>query len=118
MRGAHSAKLGLFDLKHGHGGMVDVEFCVQFLVLAHSAQHPELQPNLGNISLLRLAESAGLLPAGVGLAAGNAYRVMRSLQHRARLDETSTAVPEARVAAEHTAGLALWQAVFGSVDAP
>ena len=118
VRGAHSAKLGLFDLKHGHGGMVDVEFCVQFLVLAHSAQHPELQPNLGNISLLRLAESAGLLPAGVGVAAGNAYRVMRSLQHRARLDETPTAVPELRVAAEHTAGLALWQAVFGSVDAP
>ena len=118
VRGAHAAKPGLFDLKHGHGGMVDVEFCVQFLVLAHSAQHPELQPNLGNISLLRLAEGAGLLPAGVGVAAGNAYRVMRSLQHRARLDEAPTAVPEARVATERAAGLALWQAVFGTVGTP
>ena len=118
VRGAHVAKPGLFDLKHGHGGMVDVEFCVQFLVLAHSAQHPELQPNLGNISLLRLAEGAGLLPAGVGEAAGNAYRVMRRLQHRARLDEASTAVPEAHVATERAAGLALWQAVFGTVGTP
>src|SRR5690606_22877908 len=45
----------LFDLKHDRGGMVDVEFVTQYLVLCHSGTHPELVRNLGNIALLRLA---------------------------------------------------------------
>jgi glutamate-ammonia-ligase adenylyltransferase len=61
-------KAGRFDLKHSPGGMVDAEFAVQFLVLSQSGQHPELVPNVGNIALLQRAESAGLLPAGVGQA--------------------------------------------------
>src|SRR5690606_28998647 len=44
-----------FDLKHDRGGMVDVEFVTQYLVLAHSRQHPVLIDNLGNITLLKLA---------------------------------------------------------------
>jgi glutamate-ammonia-ligase adenylyltransferase len=32
--------------------MIDIEFAVQFLVLAHSHQHPQLTQNLGNIALL------------------------------------------------------------------
>ncbi len=113
VRSAHPVKSGLFDLKHSPGGMVDVEFAVQYLVLANSAQHAELQPNLGNISLLRLAEAAQLLSPGVGMAAGNAYRIMRSLQHKARLDEASTRIDEAQVAPQRNAVRVLWHAVFG-----
>ena len=43
--------------------------------------------NLGNIALLQRAEAAGLLPAGVGRAAADAYRELRQRQHQARLDE-------------------------------
>jgi glutamine synthetase adenylyltransferase len=53
--------------------MVDAEFAVQYLVLAHSASHPELVGNVGNIALLQRAEQVGLLPAGVGHAAADAY---------------------------------------------
>ncbi|ARU03725.1 bifunctional glutamine synthetase adenylyltransferase/deadenyltransferase [Comamonas serinivorans] len=116
VRSAHPVRGGQFDFKHSPGGMVDVEFAVQYLVLAHSAVHPELQPNLGNIHLLRLAEQAGLLPPGVGQQSGDAYRNLRRLQHKARLDETSTAVEASRVAREHAAVLVLWQAVFGTND--
>jgi glutamate-ammonia-ligase adenylyltransferase len=94
--------------------MVDAEFAVQYLVLAHSADHPALQPNLGNIHLLRLAEQCGLLPEGVGQRAGDAYRQLRRLQHQARLNETSSAVEAERVARERDAVLALWRAVFTS----
>ena len=67
--------------------MVDAEFAVQYLVLSQSGAHPELRGNLGNIALLERAEQVGLLPAGVGHAAANAYRELRRVQHRARLDE-------------------------------
>lgn len=113
MRAAHPAPAGLFDVKHSAGGMVDAEFAVQYLVLSQSADHPALQGNLGNIALLLHAEGAGLLPAGVGRAAADAYRTLRQVQHRARLNEEPTRVPPETLAAEHDAILALWRAVFG-----
>jgi glutamate-ammonia-ligase adenylyltransferase len=96
--------------------MIDVEFAVQYLVLAHSASRAELIDDAGNIALLQRAETAGLLPAGVGHAAADAYREMRRAQHRARLDEASTTRDEAdlgTMAPHRDAVLALWHAVFG-----
>jgi len=93
--------------------MVDAEFAVQYLVLAHSARHPELVGNVGNIALLQRAEQVGLLPAGVGHAAADAYRELRRVQHRARLDEVPTEVTPPALQAEQSAVLALWHAVFG-----
>ena len=75
-----------FDLKHDAGGMVDIEFIVQFLVLAYSHQHPQLIGNLGNIALLRIAAEVGLIEADIAKAVGDAYRLLRARQHRLRLD--------------------------------
>ena len=74
-----------FDLKHDAGGMVDVEFVTQYLVLCHSGSHPVLVRNLGNIALLRLAGEAGLIPTDLALQAGDAYRTLRRVQHQMRL---------------------------------
>jgi [glutamine synthetase] adenylyltransferase / [glutamine synthetase]-adenylyl-L-tyrosine phosphorylase len=112
LRAARPVKDGLFDVKHSAGGMVDVEFAVQYLVLAHAQQHPALLDNVGNIALLHHAEVAGLLPVGLGVAAGSAYRELRRVQHRARLDELPTQVPLAELSQERAAILALWQTVF------
>jgi glutamate-ammonia-ligase adenylyltransferase len=106
-------KADRFDVKHSRGGMVDAEFAVQFLVLAHALHHPELIPNVGNIALLQRAEAAGLLPAGVGLAAANAYRELRRVQHHARLNEEPTHVAPELMATEREAVLGLWSATFG-----
>lgn len=117
VRQAHPVKPERFDVKQSAGGMMDVEFAVQYLVLAHGAGHPGLQDNKGNIALLQRAEDAGLLPAGVGTAAADAYRELRRAQHRARLDEQPTQIrwdqapPE--LARWRDAVLALWRAVFG-----
>jgi glutamate-ammonia-ligase adenylyltransferase len=116
VRAARPVRAGLFDVKHSEGGMMDAEFALQALVLAHGAAHAELLDNLGNIALLRRCEAAGLLPAGVGVAAADAYRELRRVQHRARLDEQSTALDEAAalpLAGHREAVRALWAAVFG-----
>ncbi|MEY2617508.1 MAG: hypothetical protein RL522_510 [Pseudomonadota bacterium] len=110
---AHPVEAGCFDVKHSPGGMVDAEFAVQFLVLSQSAAHRELLPNVGNIALLQRAEAFGLLPAGVGRAAADAYRSLRRAQHAARLNEQPTQVPADALATERDAVLALWRAVFG-----
>ncbi|MES2400825.1 MAG: bifunctional [glutamate--ammonia ligase]-adenylyl-L-tyrosine phosphorylase/[glutamate--ammonia-ligase] adenylyltransferase [Pseudomonadota bacterium] len=112
VRAAHPVRGERFDVKHSAGGMVDAEFAVQFLVLSQSGSHPELVPNVGNIALLRRAENAGLLPAGVGLQAADAYRELRRVQHRARLNEEPTQVAPGVLEAERAAILRLWVAVF------
>jgi glutamate-ammonia-ligase adenylyltransferase len=113
VRSARPVKAQRFDLKHSPGGMVDAEFAVQFLVLAHAARHPQLVPNVGNIALLQRAEAAGLLAPGVGEAAAAAYRELRRWQHRARLNEEPTQVAQELLAPERAAILALWRHVFG-----
>ncbi|HJV59846.1 MAG TPA: bifunctional [glutamate--ammonia ligase]-adenylyl-L-tyrosine phosphorylase/[glutamate--ammonia-ligase] adenylyltransferase [Albitalea sp.] len=113
VRAAHPVKGELFDVKHSAGGMMDVEFAVQFIVLAHSGTHAQLLDNVGNIALLQRAEAAGLLGPGIGAAAADAYRELRRAQHRARLDEQPTQVPPQALAPQRDAVLALWRAVFG-----
>jgi glutamate-ammonia-ligase adenylyltransferase len=116
MRQARPVRAGAFDVKHSAGGMVDVEFAVQALVLVHGATHAALLDNAGNIALLQRAEDAGLLPTGVGRAAADAYRELRRAQHRARLDERPTQFEgeaAAALAPQAAAVLALWHAVFG-----
>lgn len=117
LRAAHPVRAGRFDLKHSPGGMLDAEFALQALQLTRSSEHPELIPNLGVIALLQRAEEAGLLAAGVGSAAADAYRALRREQHRLRLDEQATQRAEAELgelAAHRDAVLALWRSVFGA----
>jgi glutamate-ammonia-ligase adenylyltransferase len=112
VRTAHTTKPDLFDVKHSPGGMVDAEFAVQYLVLMHACAHPELADNVGNIALLQRAEVSGLLSKEVGVKASAAYRELRRVQHKARLNEAPTQVPQAEVQMERDAILKLWQAVF------
>jgi len=112
VRTAHTTKPDLFDVKHSPGGMVDAEFAVQYLVLMHACAHPELADNVGNIALLQRAEVAGLLSKDIGVKASAAYRELRRVQHKARLNEAPTQVPQAELQMERDAILKLWQAVF------
>ena len=114
VRGAHAVKAGHFDVKHSLGGMMDTEFAVQYLVLAHGYTHPGLRANRGNIALLEHAQDCGLLPTPIGHAAADAYRHLRQVQHRARLDELPTSVADDSLLEQQQAGLALWDAIFDS----
>ncbi|BDT77819.1 glutamate-ammonia-ligase adenylyltransferase [Polynucleobacter yangtzensis] len=105
-----------FDLKHDAGGMVDIEFIVQFLVLAYVHQHPKLIGNLGNIALLQIAGEIGLIAAEAAQSVGDAYRLLRARQHRLRLDGAEkTRVDldqEPEFIAARDAVQALWLEIF------
>ena len=114
MSDAHPNASGLFDLKHDRGGIIDVEFIVQYLVLGYSHEHEALTRNLGNLALLKIAAGLGLAPEAPALAAHDAYRRFRQLQHSLRLQgETYARIDPARVQAEAGAVRALWAAVLG-----
>ena len=115
MIAAHASKNpAAFDLKHDPGGLVDVEFIVQYLVLGHARRHPELTGNLGNIALLRIAGELGLIDPQQAKAAGNAYREYRRLQHARRLTATPRALVPLAEVEEHIAVVkALWSTVLG-----
>jgi len=111
---AHPNRSELFDLKHDRGGLVDVEFIVQFLVLGHAHEHAELTGNIGNLALLKRSASLGLIPEPLALDAFEAYREFRRLQHMLRLQgEKFARVPRASVASLVEAVLALWKTVLG-----
>lgn len=103
-----------FDLKHAPGGLVDVEFIVQYLILAHACDHPRLTGNLGNIALLRIAAECGLIPAKLAEEVRDAYREYRRLQHLRRLNNLDSRIAATPVAHHATAVRALWQHVFGA----
>jgi hypothetical protein len=60
-----------FDLKHDSGGLVDMEFAVQALVLRYGATYPTMRIDHGNIALAMRAGELGLLES----AATNALSV-------------------------------------------
>jgi glutamate-ammonia-ligase adenylyltransferase len=110
----HPNRTRLFDLKHDRGGIIDVEFVVQYLVLAHSHAHAGLTANIGNLALLKLAARLGLVEAGRAQAAHDAYRRFRSLQHSLRLQgERYARVEPDTVADSRKAVLELWKDVMG-----
>jgi glutamate-ammonia-ligase adenylyltransferase len=109
----HPNASDLFDLKHDRGGMIDIEFAVQYLVLGQSHRHPELTRNAGNIALLKLAAQLDLIPVESAESVGDAYRDYRRRQHWLRLNGAKYArVPAQEVANRIDATRRLWARVF------
>jgi glutamate-ammonia-ligase adenylyltransferase len=113
MHDAYPSRDGLFDLKQEAGGMIDIEFMVQYLVLRHACQYPQLTANSGNIALLKLCGELGLIDGALAGAVGDAYRAMRKLQHQVRLQGQDNARVEPALVATHAASVVrLWNAIF------
>ncbi|WP_250450349.1 bifunctional [glutamate--ammonia ligase]-adenylyl-L-tyrosine phosphorylase/[glutamate--ammonia-ligase] adenylyltransferase [Caballeronia sp. ATUFL_M2_KS44] len=113
VRAGHPNRTELFDLKHDRGGMVDIEFIVQYWVLLHARTHREFLRNAGNITLLKLAAKSGLISDDDADVIGAAYRHYRKLQHTLRLDgmEKARVDPDV-VRGEREAVTGLWRRVF------
>jgi [glutamine synthetase] adenylyltransferase / [glutamine synthetase]-adenylyl-L-tyrosine phosphorylase len=110
-----------FDLKHDSGGLVDLEFAVQALVLRYSATQPSMRSDHGNIALAIRAGELGLLGddgARVARTAADAYRTLRSRQHAFRLQSTgvelSAQIPIAESVLLRAAITAFYERVFAS----
>jgi glutamate-ammonia-ligase adenylyltransferase len=114
MHDGHPNDSGLFDIKHDSGGMVDIEFMVQYLVLAYGHQHPQLTANIGNLALLKLAAELGLIPVELAEQSRVLYRALRQTQHRMRLNNLSPCrIEQGEI--ETAAAKKLWGILFGDV---
>ena len=80
-------KARLFDLKQGPGGIVDIEFMVQYGVLAFAHDYPELRTWTDNIRLLMVMAAVGVMAAGQVDILTEAYKTYRGRLHRLTLDE-------------------------------
>jgi [glutamine synthetase] adenylyltransferase / [glutamine synthetase]-adenylyl-L-tyrosine phosphorylase len=102
------------ELRQIEGGIIDLEFAVQALVLAEGPAHRELRENKGNHTLLHRAGGLGLLDQKVAADAADAYLAMRKRTHEAALnDEEKVKVAPGELVEEREAVNRLWKAVFG-----
>jgi glutamate-ammonia-ligase adenylyltransferase len=113
MHDAHPNRSEDFDLKHDPGGMIDIEFIVQYLVLLHAHEHEGLTADIGNIALLKLAGQIGLIDTKLAIGVADAYREFRRLQHKIRLrGEDRARIEPSAIAAMRDAVIALWHKIF------
>lgn len=112
MHDGHPNPTDLFDIKHDSGGMVDIEFMVQFIVLAHASQYPQLTRNVGNLALLQMAAELKLIDQDVSRTLQEHYRELRKLQHQMRLNKTTARIEKGRL--DTSAVTTLWDSLIGS----
>ncbi len=105
---------GEFHLKQGPGGIVDIEFMVQYAVLAWSHREPELARWSDNVRILETLGQTGLFEQPECEALTQAYLAYRSAAHQLSLQQQSGVVPEERFAAQRRAVTAKWQQLFAA----
>jgi len=103
---------GLFDLKQGAGGIVDIEFLVQFWVLAWSNAHPRLTEWTDVLRLLERLTEEKRIPEKDQHFLQEAYFTLRSEAHRAQLDERKAVVAAPPFAPLRERIQALWASVL------
>jgi len=104
----------LFDLKQGAGGIADIEFIVQFLVLANAGQHPGLFFYSDNIRQLEALATAGYLSAATSSRLQQIYKSYRLSQHHLVLDEKKPLLPQGEFTAEREYVRELWARILGA----
>ncbi|CKL41605.1 bifunctional glutamine-synthetase adenylyltransferase/deadenyltransferase [Neisseria meningitidis] len=93
--------------------MVDVEFIVQYLILAHARQYPQLLDNYGNIALLNIAADCGLIDKTLAGQSRTAYRFYRRQQHNTKLRDAKKTEVTGELLAHYGNVRKLWREVFG-----
>ncbi|MCP3908038.1 MAG: bifunctional [glutamate--ammonia ligase]-adenylyl-L-tyrosine phosphorylase/[glutamate--ammonia-ligase] adenylyltransferase [Oceanicoccus sp.] len=112
-KGLEQADPPIFHLKHGTGAIVDIEFMVQYAVLAWSHQHPALAVYTDNIRILEALQQQGLFSIAEAEALTEAYKAYRAHAHRLSLQQQPSEVPLADFARHRQAVVTLWLQVIG-----
>lgn len=100
------------SVKYARGGIVDVEFIVQYLILAHSHIFPQLTQNYGNIALLGIAADLGLIDLNLAQKSQEAYRYYRKVQHLSNLKDNAQVEVDAVLIAHYACVQSLWIEIF------
>ncbi|HMY41143.1 MAG TPA: bifunctional glutamine synthetase adenylyltransferase/deadenyltransferase, partial [Marinagarivorans sp.] len=104
---------GLFNLKQDAGGIVDIEFMVQYLALAWAHADPSLVRYTDNIRILGSLETTGRLAAQQAHQLINAYKEYRTLGHKLALQQAPTITQRQPLAEPIAQVCTLWQQVIG-----
>ena len=110
------AELGSFDIKQDPGGIADIEFLVDYWVLAHSKEYPELVEFPDNIRQLEALARVDLVPEELCLRIKEAYLTLRRRVHELALDEGGRVVPEPELASVREFVSGVWRDVFADVE--
>jgi len=100
---------GRFDLKQGRGGIADIEFMVQFLVLRWAHNYPDLVDFSDNIRMLEGLARHRLVAEAVAERLAEAYRRLRAAIHRNSLLDAPGMVPETELAEERSFVAETWR---------
>lgn len=98
----------IFNLKKDPGGITDIEFMVQFLILAHAHEHPELVYWSDNIRQLESLQQTGILTAEQADTLADAYRTLRDRIHELSLQEQEAKVDVSQFAREREYVRQMW----------
>ena len=97
-----------FDLKQDAGGIVDIEFMVQYAALAWSREHPALLRYTDNIRILEGLEQAGLIADSDANLLREAYKAYRAAAHRQALQKEAGVVSGDQFQAERREVRRIW----------
>jgi len=98
-----------FDLKQGEGGIGDIEFLVQFLVLKNAGHEPAVIHYSDNIRQLGTLEAVGCLHPTDVARLQDAYKAYRLTTHRLALDDKPPLVPSTEFVDERDFVISIWQ---------
>ncbi len=98
-----------FNLKQDRGGIVDIEFLVQFSALAYSATYPNLMEFTDNIRILDAMEVSGVIAPAEAETLREAYKAFRALGHRQTLQDKSNTVSDHDLEDYREAVTGLWE---------
>lgn len=102
----------LFDLKKDPGGITDIEFMVQGLILMHAATCPDLVKWSDNIRQLESLQYCGILPTQEAQQLADIYRAMRSCIHTRSLQEQDSKISSELFQAEREFVQTVWKQYF------
>jgi len=104
---------GSFDVKQDAGGLADIEFLIDFLVLRDAAQRPALVEFPDKVRQLEALAGCGIIDAPTAETLKSCYLEIRRVVHDAALDDRRRVVPESTFVAEREIVKAAWARVFG-----
>lgn len=103
----------LFDLKQCHGGIIDIEFMVQYCVLRYAHEHPALAGPRNTLELLGAITELGLMPADESTGLEEAYRRYLTEDHSHKLAEREPLIDNHELKRERKRVSQAWGRVFG-----
>jgi glutamate-ammonia-ligase adenylyltransferase len=108
-----NSETGRFDLKHGRGGIGDIEFIVQYLVLRDARKFPAVIRYSDNIRQIAALASVGRLDVQTAARLQEAYREFRRRLHHLSLNDRPPFVGDDELSAERAFVAAVWERHLG-----